>query len=601
MAGPIGSGWRRTAMVALAVGGLTTAMACRGQRSSDGEAAAGWRPIEGEVRGVPVSELQAALTARLESGRRPRGVDDGTWRRVRELYGFYGHAPLFLGNEGVEDRARAVITAVSTAHEDALRPDDYPLEELRAALEPARGGRPSAAALAEADLLLTATYVAYAEDMLTGQISPRSVSQSWHIDPKSIDVDSAVARTLREARFDTALGALRPQDRSYALLRRELARYRDLAARGGWQPVPTGPALEPGEAAPAARLQALEARLSAEGLLGETAEPGQADVPPSSPGATDSAMDSVGARGEARPTRPLRAGQATYDARLAGAVAHFQARHGIVVDSILGAETVTSLNLPAEYRLAQIAANLERHRWLPHALGSRYILVNVPAFRLQAFDGGKEVLAMNVVVGSEFEDRSTPTFADSMTHVVFRPFWYVPDEIAEKEIFPKTAEDPSYFESRNYEYWDDNGKQRVRQKPGGENSLGLVKFMFPNDFAIYLHDTPEKALFQQDVRAASHGCIRLEHPAELARFVLGWDAARVQQAMETGPDDQRVDLPQAIPVFIAYFTAYERDGELYFGNDVYDRDRDIVQAVARNARPDTAATRMAVELRKLLD
>src|SRR5688500_14290178 len=147
MVGRIGNGWRRTVMAALAVGGLATAAACRG-RSGDGEAAAGWRPIEGEVRGVPVSQLQAALTGRLESGRRPRGVEDGTWRRVRELYDFYGHAPLFLGNEGVEDRARAVITAVSTAHEDALRPDDYPLEELRAALEPARGGQPSAAELA---------------------------------------------------------------------------------------------------------------------------------------------------------------------------------------------------------------------------------------------------------------------------------------------------------------------------------------------------------------------------------------------------------------------------------------------------------------------
>jgi murein L,D-transpeptidase YcbB/YkuD len=295
------------------------------------------------------------------------------------------------------------------------------------------------------------------------------------------------------------------------------------------------------------------------------------------------------------------AGQAVYDARLAGAVARFQAHHAIEVDSVLGPGTVEAMNRSAEYRAGQIAANMERFRWLPRNLGSRYVLVNVPAFQLDAYDGGQKSLSMRVVVGSEFEDRATPTFADSMSVVVFRPYWNVPDNIAEKEIFPKAAADPGYFASRNYEYWNDNGTQRVRQKPGDDNSLGLVKFMFPNQFAIYLHDTPEKALFQQDVRAASHGCIRLEKPEELAQWVLGWDAARVQQAMETGADNQQVNLPQSIPVYIAYFTAYARDGQLYFGNDVYDRDRDIVQPVARNARPDSAAAATAEALRKLLD
>ena len=610
MAGRIWRTWRRAAVLPLVAGGLAVAAGCRGERAEGGEVAAeGWRPIEGEVRGVPVAEVQARLRSRLQDGRRPGGVDGETWRRVRLLYDAYGQSPLFLGNEGIEDRARAVIAAVARAHEDALRAGDYPLDELRTALEPARGGSPSAEELAEADLLLTSTYVAYAEDMLTGQLNPRQLSQSWHIDPKATDVDSAVARSLREARFDQALGTMRPQDESYALLREQLTRYREIAAAGGWQPVPGGAKLKPGDAAPVARLQALEARLRVEGLLadgGGTAEPGQADVPPSSAGArADSAAgDTVGGTRRdtaARRTATPRPGQALYDDRLAGAVALFQSRHGIVVDSILGEETVTSLNLPAEYRLAQIAANMERHRWLPRTLGSRYILVNVPAFRLQAFDGGKEALTMNVVVGAEFDERATPTFADSMSYVVFRPYWNVPDEIAEKEIYPKAAADPGYFASKNYEYWNDNGKQRVRQKPGDDNSLGLVKFMFPNDFDIYLHDTPEKALFQQDVRAASHGCIRLEKPAELAQWVLGWDAGRVQEAMETGADNQQINLPRSIPVYIAYFTAYAKDGQLYFGNDVYDRDRGIVDAVAGNARPDSAASVTARELGKLLD
>ena len=369
--------------------------------------------------------------------------------------------------------------------------------------------------------------------------------------------------------------------------------------------------------APAERLRALEERLRVEGLLAQADEPvPQGAVPPperptvqpiaqrertqrdSAP--RDSAPRVPTRRDSARRTPALRPGEALYDDRLAGAVAQFQARHGIVVDSILGEQTVESLNLPAEYRLGQIAANLERHRWLPPALGARYILVNVPAFRLEAYEGGRPTLTMNVVVGEEFEDRATPTFADSMSQVVFRPYWNVPDEIAEKEIYPKSEADPDYWERNRFETVTERGKTRVRQKPGEENSLGLVKFLFPNEFAIYLHDTPEKETFKQDIRAASHGCIRLEKPDQLAQWVLGWDAARVQQAMHAGPDDQEVNLTRKIPVYIAYFTAYNRDGQLFFGNDVYDRDQTIVQAVARGARPDPTAERTAQELRRLL-
>jgi murein L,D-transpeptidase YcbB/YkuD len=435
--------------------------------------------------------------------------------------------------------------------------------------------------------------------MLTGQLDPREVSEAWHIDPQQTDVDSAVARILREARFDQALAALRPQNPDYELLRRELARFREIVAAGGWgATVPAGPSLKPGQRAPAARLQALRTRLEKEGLLALGDEPAPQGASPATAGEAQRRQD---AGGDARDTsRGARAASGSvYDGQLAGAVAQFQARHGIVVDSILGEETVTSLNVPADYRLAQIAANLERHRWLPRTLGARYVVVNVPAFRLEAFEGGKPTLTMNVVVGAEFNDQSTPTFADSMSYVVFRPYWNVPENIAEEEIYPKAAADPGYFAARNYEEVTENGKTRVRQKPGGDNALGLVKFMFPNQFAIYLHDTPEKALFQQDVRAASHGCIRLEKPDELAQWVLGWDAARVRQAMESGEDDVRVDLERKVPVYIAYFTAYARDGQLYFGNDVYDRDRSIVQAIARGAQPDSATAQAVRALREL--
>jgi murein L,D-transpeptidase YcbB/YkuD len=292
-------------------------------------------------------------------------------------------------------------------------------------------------------------------------------------------------------------------------------------------------------------------------------------------------------------------GVGVYDSELAGTIARFQVRHGIVVDSALGEETIASLNVPAEDRLTQIAANLERLRWLPRTLGTRYILVNVPAFRLQAFDNGTEVLTMKVIVGAEYDGRSTPVFADSMESVVFRPYWNVPEGIAENEIWPKADEDPTFLERNRYEVVDGDEGPRVRQEPGPGNALGLVKFMFPNSFSIYLHDTPQGDLFEEDVRAFSHGCIRVEKPAELAQYVLGWPADSVQQLMEDDRNDRHVRVDPKIPVFIVYLTSYVRDGELYFGNDLYSRDGALMEAVRAAAMPDAETLEQVERLRQV--
>lgn len=580
---------RRWLVAAPALAAVLALGACQigGARGAERDfSAGGWTPnTSGKIGGVSVGDLQEALKAQLEADARPKGVREQHWTHVKELYAAYDNAPLFLEEDGLRDRARAVVHALAVADSDGLSLDGYPIQELREALAEVKSGKPSAGALARADLLLTTSYVALGEDLITGQISPSSVSQNWHIDPQHTDVDSALARTLRAGRFDQALAAMRPQNDSYTLMRQQLGRYRQIVRNGGWARVPDGKTLKPGDRAPAARLDALRSRLQTEGLLGDAAAT-------SAPAPRDTGR--VGTRAPA-------AGQAVYDSVLAGAVATFQARHGIVVDSLLGGQTLESLNLPAEYRLGQIAANMERQRWLPRTLGRRYILVNVPAFHLQAFDStGNDALDMRVIVGSEYNDRSTPTFADTMSYVVFRPYWNVPDEIAEKEIYPKQQADPSYFATRNYETFTEGGQTHVRQKPGGDNSLGLVKFIFPNEFAIYLHDTPEDELFKQDIRAASHGCIRLEKPAELAQWVLGWDAARVQQAMNSGPDDERVNLQTKLPVYIVYFTTFERDGELWFGNDIYDRDQAIVKAVTAAVQPNAAARAQADSLAQLI-
>ena len=323
----------------------------------------------------------------------------------------------------------------------------------------------------------------------------------------------------------------------------------------------------------AARVTALKQRLAAEGIL---------------------PAESAATARPASQTQPA----SVYDRALAGAVAQFQARHGIVVDSMLGKETFDALNKPAAYRAAQIAANLERMRWMPRTMGSRYILVNVSAFRLEAFDNGQKALEMRVIVGEDYEDKATPVFSDSMETVVFRPYWNVTDDIAAKELFPKINADPGYLAANNYELYQEGGKTRIRQKPGDENSLGLVKFLFPNDFNIYLHDTPNRELFKEDVRAFSHGCIRVEKPNELAQWALGWDAARVEAAMK-GSNNQTFKVPQKIPVFISYGTTYTRDGQLYFGNDLYSRDAKMVEEVFRGAIPAPQTVQAVQALRRI--
>ena len=504
------------------------------------------------------------------------------WRHVQRLYDGRHHAPLWHDGARLGARAVALVDALADAPAQGLRIDAYPWAELRDALGAARDG--SAAGLAQADVLLTTAFVAYAEDLLTGQVAPRSVNREWHIDPQDVDVDSALARTVEGERFADALALLRPQDPDYAALTRELARYRAIAAAGGWPRVPDRGVLRPGDTTAAGPLSAVLGRLHAEGYAPATA------LQPGTP--------TGGGTAAAEGTHTA----VVYGAALAGAVAEYQRRHGLAVDSVLGPNTRLSLNRPAEYRLRQIAANLERHRWLPRERGDRYVLVNVPAFRLRAYDGGREVLTMNVVVGAEYDDRATPAFSDSMAYVVFRPYWNVPQGIAARELWPKQRRDPSYFRRNGYEVVRASWGTYVRQKPASDNALGQVKFIFPNDFAIYLHDTPAQALFSERVRAFSHGCIRVEHPDQLARFVLGpqgWDLDHVREAMKRGEDDERVYLDRKLPVYIVYFTTYARDGALHFGSDVYDRDVALMRAVRAAALPADDVVRQADATRRL--
>ena len=548
---------------------------------------AGWSPASlTEVKGVPIATLRSAVQQRL-GGKQPGTVGDEAWQHTKRLYTRFQQSPLWFEKGGLDkDRVEALTNALLNATTDGLRVDDYPMIEVAQAVYAVRSTKqPTAEQLADADVLLTAAYVSLGEDLLVGQVSPKSVGQSWHIDARDENVDSALVRTLVKQPLDKAINAMRPSDEEYATLQKQLVSYRELVAKGGWKRIPDGKPLKRGQSDSPERIAALRARLVAEGI----------SVP-----AASSAPTPAPAESGASAARPSAATSgAVFDDGLAIAIAQFQARHAINVDSSLGKETLDALNVPAEYRLGQIAANLERHRWLPRALGTRYIYVNVPAFQLRAYDKGEPVLEMKVIVGEEFEDKATPVFSDSMETVVFRPYWNVTPDIQAKEIEPKVAANPGYLAANDMEYWNDGGARRIRQRPGPKNSLGFVKFLFPNDFNIYLHDTPQHELFKKDVRAFSHGCIRVEKPSELAQWVLGWDGSRVEQAMREQGDNRSVKLPKKIPVYIVYGTTYLRDGQLHFGNDLYHRDDQLVKAMAEGAVVSSRAVAAVEELKRI--
>ena len=556
---------------------LTLLSGCKGSETAQAgkpENPQTWAPEKlTSVMGVPATEIEARMKEKL-SGAKPAKIDDDQWGHTKRLYQLYGNNALWLSTDGLhKTRSKALTDAILAANADGMRMEDYPigpLAQVIAALKQTKN--PTADQLATADVLLTASYVALGEDLMTGQIDPRTVAQAWHVNPEEENVDSALVRNLRYEHLDRALATMRPTDDDYVGLSKELQRWRGIVVKGGWNAVPDpGGNAKPGGRTNPAVVSALRARLAAEGI-------------------TPSADSAQGAQSTQS------GGAGTYDAALAGAVAVFQQRHSINVDSALGKETIDALNVPATYRLGQIAANMERYRWLPRSFGNRYIFVNVPAFHLEAYDSGQKVLEMKVIVGQEYEDKATPVFADSMETVVFRPYWNVPPAIAAKEIFPKG---PGYLASQNMEIFNDGGQRGVRQRPGPKNALGFVKFLFPNDFNIYLHDTPNHELFNKDVRAFSHGCIRLEKPAELAQWVLGWPAEKVDQSMRDGPDNRAVKLPQKIPVFITYFTTYINNGQLYFGNDLYNRDDKLVPLVMPGALPSKEIVDAVQALRRI--
>ena len=359
----------RSAVLALALTAALDGCQTRSKRARYTPGAAA------KVLNVDMGAIPPAIAARVDSGTRPEWVSKDGWTRVASLYKSYNNAPLWLEEQGAKERAASLLDAIKHAPDHGLDTTAYPLAQLQAVVDAKRlTDTASARTLADADVMLTSAYVAYASDMLIGQIDPKKVSQSWFTGSGVKERDSSIVAALQDSDMTAALAAMAPQDSDYVVLKRALARYRQIAATGGWTPITQG-------MPDSALLQAIHARHVPE--MTDSTHSGESDVHTG----LDSATDAAHAKRAAR-------------SPLAAELIRFQTHHGLSATGKLDKETLAALNITAEQRVQQLAANMERHRWLPRTLGSRYVYVNVPSFRLDAYDSGQKVLSMRVVVGS---------------------------------------------------------------------------------------------------------------------------------------------------------------------------------------------------------
>ncbi|MES1924096.1 L,D-transpeptidase family protein [Salinisphaera sp. T31B1] len=539
----------------------------------------------------PVDPMVQAMTAQLAAL-----PDTTVGTAVADFYGARDDRPAWFGPDRAPRAAiKSLLDALSRADRQGLIAADYGYDRLAERIETldAAPGPLQPADLAKLDIRLSRAFVAYAVDLHRGRIEPgRDLRPRWYEDLPPGDYAGALARATDDGNVDDALAELRPPHAGYTLLVKALADYRAIVDDGGWPMLADGPLLESGMRD--ARVPALRRRLHVTG-----------DLPPDSP-AGDTVDDGVPRLERLDDKPPVDLTSRRYDQQLAAAVRHFQRRHGLAVDGRVGPSTRAALNVPAERRAHQIELNLERWRWLPGDLGDRYVMVNIPEYRLRAYDDGQAVLEMNVVVGKSYDDRATPVFSDRMRYVIFRPFWNIPHGIAVDEILPKARADAGYLDRRQYQIVRafgpnaeplaatpanldrvESGQLHMRQAAGPHNALGLVKFMFPNEYAVYLHDSPSEQLFSRTQRDFSHGCVRVADPAALAGFVLAgrpeWDAARIDKALHEG-GRERVNLAEPLPVYLIYWTAFVNDDGVQFRNDLYNHDPQLERAMQRSHR-----------------
>jgi murein L,D-transpeptidase YcbB/YkuD len=492
---------------------------------------------------------------------------------AQELYESESYAPVWVHDGQPTTQAIAVIQSLENAREKGLNPEDYDASRWPSRLDAFKSAPLDSSTVAHFDADLSANAMRYLADLHVGRVNPKHFKFAISDGQKTLDLSQFLLQKLVVAgNVAETLNEVEPPYLGYRRTEAGLATYLALAAQDHSTPLPeVVKTLGPGDAY--AAVASLAQRLQ---LLG--------DLPQNATVDTSSGI---------------------YQGALVDGVKHFQTRHGLGADGRLGKDTINQLNVPLSFRVQQLDDALERWRWLPANFSPLPVAVNIPEFVLRVFSPDHRIaMRMNVIVGKAVR-HETPVFAQDMKYIIFRPYWNVPYSITRSEIIPAIEKDSGYLARKGFEVTDQSGrivtangvsaevmaqlragKLLVRQRPGPSNSLGLIKFIFPNMSNVYLHSTPAQSLFAQSRRDFSHGCIRLEKPAELAAWLLQdqpkWTLTAVNAAMQSGPDNQQVNLSGPIPVVIIYLTAVvEENGEIYFFNDIYGHDRSLNAVLAK--------------------
>ncbi len=493
---------------------------------------------------------------------------------LRRLYRQNGYRLFWEGRRGSVD---TLLSWIDRSEQEGLNPRRYHQKQIRSLAYDLferrfTNARDRNLALVTLDILLSDAFLGLSHDLNEGQIDYRkfqtilasrgereNVDYKWAVAPPKYDYAQLMLQTLQNGNISKTLKMLVGENETYRGLTRAYRKYLRIRREGGWDPIPSGAALRKGMQGP--RVDLLAKRLSMTGDLD-----------------------------------PYHTDYLYFDTRLFKALKKFQRRHGIWPSGVMTEETRRTLNVPVSQRLAQIRLNLEHSRWEKTSYGAEYIWVNIPDFMMYFFSGRRVKLKMRVIVGRK--QNPTPVFSSNMSYVVLNPYWSVPNSIVKKEMLPRLQEDPDYLASRKFKAYDSwkAGRQPIDtldvdwyqydenstipyifvRDPGEGNPLGKMKFIFPNRFAVYMHDTPNKALFKNRIRAYSHGCIRLHQPRKLLEFVSSHysdeSPIRIRKLLEDGTNES-VGLTQKIPVHIRYYTSWLGEkGEVEFRKDIYGYD-----------------------------
>ena len=502
-------------------------------------------------------EISTADTLLLDAAFTNAGDESESHIGVQRFYEKRGYDPIWMTGEGLNADGETLLDALRASAEHALDPRAYDADRL----EQLAFNAETLSQRAAVEVALSHSYIAFARDMMTGRVEPNEVNKSINIFPRAPDPANLLSLVHASDDFARALDALSPNTPNYARLKAQLAIYRAKARAGGFTLIPPGETLKPGMSDP--RLATLRTRLAEQDLFTPASHVG--DI---------------------------------YDGKLVEAVERFQERHGLAVDGIIGRNTLAELNVPIEARIAQMKLNMERRRWMADELGEFYVFVNLADQNLKVVSGAKTIHTTRVVVGKPYH--ATPVFSDEITYAEVNPFWTVPYSIATREYLPLLQNNPGAMLAKRIRVFSGNREVdpyavnwaaysrrnfpfTLRQDPGPGNALGRIKFMFPNKFSIYIHDTPSKSLFSRAQRSFSHGCIRAEDPFDLGAVLLGrdgWNKARLLTLRDRG-QRRVINLATPIPVHLTYLTAWvNKDGSTHFRRDIYGRDKVLSQALA---------------------